>query len=111
MSGLPVSFLSCHKNEMKLCSELRVQEAGGGVQINKENVTPWREKHPQVCLHLAYILPIRDFPTPDASPAAESYYQFLKGVQKQCSSSSPVTGTSTGHVQRPTSTKGAVLMR
>lgn len=37
---------------------------GGGVQINNGNVIPWRARHPQVCLHLAYILVMTVFPTP-----------------------------------------------
>lgn len=41
---------------------------GEGVEINNGNVVPWRATHPQVCLHLAYILPITDFPTPGFSP-------------------------------------------
>lgn len=37
---------------------------GGGVQINNGNVIPWRARHAQVCLHLAYILVMTVFPTP-----------------------------------------------
>lgn len=54
---------------MMLCGEDMPLLARGGVQINNVNVIPWREKHPQVCLHLAYILSVTDFPTPGFSPA------------------------------------------
>lgn len=50
---------------------------------------PRSTKHPRVCLHLAYIPPITDFPTPGApaASAAGSYNRLLLGIQKRCSCS------------------------
>jgi len=74
-----------------------------GVQINNGNVIPTMEKHPQDCLHLAYILPVTDFPTPGVSPApvlqdltigsSWGSRNNAAAVQQPCSSH-VITGTS-----------------
>lgn len=77
---------------------------GGAVEINDAKGIPWRVKHPQVCLHLAYILPVADFPSAGFSPAPccrillPASLGDPESVPQRCSSH-VITGTSI-HPQR-----------
>lgn len=100
MSHIHLDTVRLNENLLRALNQRDVASlTGGGVQINNGNVIPWRARHPQVCLHLAYILPVTDFPTPGFSPAPLLQDRTITSswgsetVPQQCSSH-VLTGTS-----------------